>query len=88
MKKMNGKLFLQAFGKFFFGLILIGLLLFVPAGTINYPHAWLLIGILFVPMLVAGIVMMFRDPELLKKRLNAKEKAEEQRGVHLVSCAV
>jgi len=78
VKKMNGKLFLQAFGKIFFGLLLIGLLLFVPAGTIHYPHAWLLIGILFVPMLVAGIVMMFRDPELLKKRLNAKEKEKEK----------
>ena len=82
---MNGKLFLQAFGKFFFGLILIGLLLFVPAGTIHYPHAWLLIGILFVPMLVAGIVMMFRDPELLKKRLNAKEKEKEQKAVLVLS---
>ena len=82
---MNTKLFFQAFGKFFFGLLLAGLLLFVPAGTINYPNAWLLIGILFVPMLVAGIVMMFRDPELLKKRLNAKEKEKEQKAVLILS---
>lgn len=82
---MNTKLFFQAFGKFFFGLLLVGLLLFVPAGTINYPNAWLLIGILFVPMLVAGIVMMFRDTELLKKRLNAKEKEKEQKAVLILS---
>lgn len=82
---MNTKLFFQAFGKFFFGLLLVGLLLFVPAGTINYPNAWLLIGILFVPMLVAGIVMMFRDPELLKKRLNAKEKEKGQKAVLVLS---
>jgi len=59
--------------------------LFVPAGTINYPNAWLLIVILFVPMLVAGIVMMFRNPELLKKRLNAKEKEKEQKAVLVLS---
>ena len=82
---MNTKPFFQAFGKFFFGLLLVGLLLFVPAGTINYPNAWLLIGILFVPMLVAGIVMMFRDTELLKKRLNAKEKEKEQKAVLILS---
>jgi len=64
---------------------LVGLLLFVPAGTINYPNAWLLIVILFVPMLVAGIVMMFRNPELLKKRLNAKEKEKEQKAVLVLS---
>ena len=59
--------------------------MFVPAGTINYPNAWLLIVILFVPMLVAGIVMMFRNPELLKKRLNAKEKEKEQKAVLVLS---
>lgn len=82
---MHMKLFFQAFGKFFFGLLLVGLLLFVPAGTISYPNAWLLIGILFVPMLVAGIVMMLRDLELLKKRLNAKEKEKEQKVVLVLS---
>lgn len=82
---MSTKLFLHAFGKFFFGLLLVGLLLFVPAGTINYPNAWLFIGILFVPMLVAGIVMMFLNPELLKKRLNAKEKENEQKAVLVLS---
>ena len=85
---MNTKLFFQAFGKFFFGLLLVGLLLFVPAGTINYPNAWLLIGILFVPMLAASIVMTFRDPELLKKRLNAKEKEKEQKAVLILTMSL
>ena len=82
---MSKKLFFQAIAKFFFGLLLIGLLLFVPAGTIAFPNAWLFIGILFVPMLIAGIVMMIRDPELLKKRLNAKEKEKEQKAVLILS---
>ena len=85
---MNTKLFFQAFGKIFFGLLLVGLLLFVPAGTINYPNAWLLIGILFVPMLAASIVMTFRDPELLKKRLNAKEKEKEQKAVLILTMSL
>lgn len=66
-------LFLQAISKFALGLIGIALLLFLPAGTFHYWNGWLLIAILFVPMFFAGIVMMLRDPELLKKRLNAKE---------------
>ena len=57
---MNTKLFFQAFGKFFFGLLLVGLLLFVPAGTINYPNAWLLIGILFVPISIKTILKLNR----------------------------
>ena len=78
---MNGKLFLQAMGKFFAGLILVALLLFLPAGTLRYWNGWLFIGILFIPMFVAGIVMMFRAPELLKKRLSAKEEQQEQKAV-------
>lgn len=78
---MTKKLFFQAISKFFFGLVLIALLLFLPAGTLRYWNAWLLIGILFVPMFFAGIVMMLRNPELLKKRLNAKENEEEQKAV-------
>ena len=66
---MTKKLFFQAISKFFFGLVLIVLLLFLPAGTLRYWNAWLLIGILFIPMFFAGIVMMLRNPELLKKRL-------------------
>ena len=82
---MTKKLFLQAIAKFIFGLILFGLLLFVPAGTIYYPNGWLLIVILFVPMFVAGIAMMFKNPDLLKKRLNAKEEEKEQKTVVALS---
>ena len=82
---MNGKLFLQAMGKFFAGLVLVALLLFLPAGTLRYWNGWLFIGILFIPMFVAGIVMMFRAPELLKKRLNAREDQQEQKAVLALS---
>jgi len=71
---LDKKLFIQAIGKYIAGLIFVSILLFIPAGTLHYWNAWLLIGILFVPMLIAGIVLMFRNPELLRKRLNAKEK--------------
>ena len=82
---MAKKLFFQAILKFVFGLLLIGALLFVPAGTIRYPHGWLLIIVLFVPIFVAGLVMMFKNPELLKKRLNAKEEEAEQKAVVALS---
>ena len=82
---MNVKLFLQAIIKFILGFLIIGLLLFVSAKTINYWNAWLLIAILFIPMFVAGIVMMIKSPELLKKRLRAKEKVKEQKQVILFS---
>ena len=75
---MTLKLFLQAIFKFLLGVALVGVLLFLPAGTFNYPQGWMLMGILFVPMFGAGIVMMCKNPELLKKRLNAKEKQKEQ----------
>lgn len=75
---MTKKLLFQAIFKFFAGVILVALLIFLPAGTIYYWNAWLLMGILFVPMFIAGIIMMFKNPELLKKRLNAKEKETEQ----------
>ena len=79
------KFFLQAIMKFIAGLLLVGLLLFLPAGTFAFPQAWLLIGILFVPMFIAGLVMMKRSPELLQKRLNVKEEQREQRVVILLS---
>ena len=82
---MTKKLFFQAISKFVLGLALIALLLFLPAGTLRYWNAWLLIGILFVPMFFAGIVMMLRNPELLKKRLNAKENEDEQKAVIALS---
>ena len=75
---MTTKLFIQAIIKFLLGVILVGLLIFLPAGTVSYANGWLLMGILFIPMFFAGIVMMFKNPELLKKRLNAKEKQQEQ----------
>ena len=82
---MTRKLFFQAIGKFAGGVILVGLLLFLPAGTFRYWNAWLLMAILFVPMFAAGLVMKRRDPELLKKRLNAKEDEREQREVVALS---
>lgn len=75
---MTVKLFIQAIIKFLLGVVLVGLLIFVPAGRISFFNGWLLMGILFVPMFLAGIVMMFKNPELLKKRLSAKEKQQEQ----------
>ena len=75
---MTIKLFIQAITKFLFGFILIGLLIFLPAGTLSFFNGWLFMGILFVPMFLAGIVMMFKNPDLLKKRLDAKEKQREQ----------
>ena len=82
---MTRKLFFQAISKFVFGLILIALLLFLPAGTLQYWNGWLFIGILFIPMLIAGIVMMIRSPELLKKRLDSKEEEKEQKTVIALS---
>ena len=67
------------------GLILVGLLLFLPAGTFAYPQGWLLIGILFVPMFIAGLIMIKKSPELLRKRLNVKEEQAEQKTVILLS---
>ena len=75
---MTAKLFVQAILKFTLGVVLVGLLIFLPAGTWEYPGGWLLMGILFVPMFLAGIVMMWKNPDLLKSRLNAKEKQGEQ----------
>ena len=82
---MNKELFIKAITRFFAGLVLVGLLLFLPAGTFRYPQAWLLLGILFVPMFIAGLIMMKKNPELLRKRLNAKEKETEQKEVILFS---
>ena len=78
-------LFFQALTKFVFGLLLVGLLLFLPAGTFAYWQAWLFIGILFVPMFIAGIVLIVRQPELLRKRLDAKEQQQEQKWVVALS---
>ena len=82
---MSKALFSRAISRFAAGLLLVSGLLFIPAGTWNYPQGWLLIGILFVPMFIAGLVMMKKNPELLKKRLNVKEEKTEQRQVILFS---
>ena len=82
---MTSKLFIQALTKFVVGLLLVGLLLFLPAGTFAYWQAWLFIGILFVPMFIAGIWLMFSSPELLRKRLSAKEEQNEQKWVVALS---
>jgi len=82
---MKTKLFFQAFVKFFAGLIIISALLFISAGTLAYWQAWLFIAILFIPMFVAGIVMMIKNPSLLRKRLNAKEEQSEQKTVIALS---
>ena len=71
--------------RFFAGLILVGLLIFLPAGTLHYPCGWLFMAVLFVPMFIAGVVMLFRSPALLEKRLNAKEKEAEQKSVVALS---
>ena len=82
---MDSKLFVKAITKFLSGLILVGLLLFLPAGTFAYPQGWLLMGILFVPMFIAGLIMMKKSPELLRKRLNVKEEQAEQKAVIALS---
>ncbi|MBQ1386398.1 MAG: isoprenylcysteine carboxylmethyltransferase family protein [Erysipelotrichales bacterium] len=82
---MSKELFTKAITRFIAGVVLLGVLLFVPAGTWKYPQGWLFMGILFVPMFAAGLVMMKKNPELLEKRLNVKEKESEQREVILFS---
>ncbi|MBR0454342.1 MAG: isoprenylcysteine carboxylmethyltransferase family protein [Clostridia bacterium] len=75
---MTVKFFIQAIAKFLLGVVLVGVLLFLPAGTFSFFNGWLFMSILFIPMFLAGIVMMFKNPALLKSRLDAKEKQKEQ----------
>ena len=75
------RLLIEALTKFASGLLLVGLLIFLPAGTLVYTYGWLLVGLLFGPMLIAGFVMLAKSPEFLKKRLDAKEKQGTQKGV-------
>ena len=79
------KLFLQAITKFLLGLLIVSGLLFIPAGGISYYNAWLLIILLFVPMFLVGIILLFKNPELLKRRLDAKEKESDQKQVVIIS---
>lgn len=82
---MDIRLFFQAIIEFLLGVLVIGLLLFIPANTIHYWNGWLFMGLLFIPMFIAGIILMMKNPELLRKRLNAKEKENEQKQVIAVS---
>ncbi|MDO4534154.1 MAG: isoprenylcysteine carboxylmethyltransferase family protein, partial [Coriobacteriia bacterium] len=82
---MDGKLFAQALLKFAAGVVVMGLLLFLPAGTFDWWQAWLLMGILFAPMFIAGFVMMAKAPDLLRKRLNNDEEEDEQKVVVALS---
>ena len=75
---MTAKLFIQAILKFLLGIVLVGALIFLPAGSLSFYNGWILMGILFIPMFIAGIVMMIKNPALLEKRLDAKEKEKDQ----------
>ena len=82
---MTKELFIQAVGKFSLGVLLAGALLFLPAGTLDYRNAWILMGLLFLPMFCAGVFMMCRDPARLEKRLKARETQSEQKAVVALS---
>ena len=71
---MTKKLFVQAMTKFFVGVLAVGLLIFLPAGTLRFGQGWLLMGVLFVPMFLAGLFLMVKDPDRLRRRLDAREK--------------
>ena len=83
--KMDINLFLQAIIKYIFGVLIVGSLLFIPANSFEYWNGWLFMGLLFIPMFIAGIVMMIKNPKLLRKRLNTKEEESEQKQVVLLS---
>lgn len=82
---MSRKLLITAISRCILGIILVFLLIFLPAGTLNFPNGWLLMGVLFLPMLVAGFVMMIKNPSLLEKRLKVDEKQKEQKKVIVIS---
>jgi len=82
---MDIKLFFQAIIKYVFGVLIVGGLLFIPAKSFEYWNGWLFMGLLFIPMFVAGIILMIKNPELLRKRLNAKEQENGQKWVILFS---
>ena len=79
------KLLIEALTKFACGLLLVGLLIFLPAGTLAYTYGWYFIALLFAPMLAVGVLMLIKSPEFLKKRLDAKEKQSAQKGVLVFS---
>ncbi len=78
---MRKELFAKALTKLLLGMVLLGAIIFVAAGTLHYCNGWLLMGALFIPMSIMGVVLLCKEPELLRKRLNSREKATEQRVV-------
>ena len=82
---MDRKLFVQALVKFFLGVVLVGILIFLPAGTMNFFNGQLLMALLFIPMFIAGIILMIVNPDLLRKRLDARESEDEQKAVVVMS---
>ena len=82
---MNKELIRQGLAKFLIGVIMVMLIVFLPAGTFAYANGWLFMALLFIPMLIMGIVMLRKEPELLKKRLDSKEKESEQKEVVALS---
>lgn len=82
---MTKKLLLRALVKYLAGIMFAGALIFIPAGSLKFFNGWLFMGLLFVPMLIAGVILMFKNPELLEKRLNAKEKQNDQGLVIMLS---
>ena len=76
---MNFKLFFEAIIKYTIGVILVGLLIFIPAGSLKYTNGLLFMGLLFIPMFIAGVIMMIKSPNLLKERLDVKEKESKQK---------
>ena len=82
---MDKKLFLKAITRYILGVFLVGILLFIPAGSFNYWNAWLFMGLLFIPMFIVGILLMIKNPALLKSRLDVKEKEKEQKQVIIYS---
>lgn len=82
---MSKKLFFEALLKFSLGVILVGLIIFIPANTVKFWNGWLFMGLLFIPMFIAGIIMMIKAPNLLRSRLDAKEKESEQKLVVALS---
>ena len=79
------KLFISAITKYLLGLLLIGVMLFIPAGTVYYPGAWIFVALLFIPMLILGVLLFVKSPRLLEKRLNNKESEKTQKGVIALS---
>jgi len=75
---MTKKLFFSALGKYVLGILLVGVLLFLPAGSLSFVNGWIFMGVLFIPIFIMGVVLMLKDPALLKKRLDAKESQKEQ----------